>query len=650
MLAAMSRPTLLMARDAKFLVLAAIFITVGAYWTGLQGPFLLDDNTNLDVIRRWLAGDVSLGDVLMSRVSSPFGRPLAMASFALSAWLSGYTPFAFKLGNLLVHLACGAVIYLLVRRIALRDPNLRSLGALVAALVATLWLLHPLQVSTVLYAIQRMAQLSAFFMLSGMWLYMAARERLERGPSRPALTGLFIGVPLLTAAGFLCKENALLLPALCLVLELGCFRPSMRSRPAKLFFGAFLWLPAAAAAAFVAMKPAKLLGGYVQRDFTWWERLLTQARALCSYLWNIVAPNPPRMGVYTDDFALSTGLLSPPSTLVAIVALTAISVAAWHLRRRIPALFVGWGLFLFGHAIESTLFPLELYFEHRNYLPMLGVVYALVGLVFAAGERLRASGLRTGRIGAVLGIALVSLYAFGTHGRARVWGDEQLLVESAAATHPGSMRAQLAVVSNAIARNDLARARQALTALTRSAEPRVRAQGHLNRINLDCAARHTADPADLQSAIADAPTHLSTDEAGTFRLLFRNTRKPCAGVNDQVLGSAASHFASRATRQPDRFGAKAELRYVAAQFYARAGDWESALPQAKLAWQPNMPAAAAVLLIQGHLANGDIGAAERIYAEAERRADPTNGGDVAGMRWLRAQIVAAREKSPLLAR
>ena len=629
----------------KLLLVLALLLTGLLYRQGLHGPFLLDDAVNLSVIQDWLAHKSSLGDVVFNTTASPYGRPLSMASLALSAWLGGYTPFAFKLGNLIVHLLCGSVLYLLIRRVALCAPGLQPRASWVAALVTAMWLLHPLQASTVLYAVQRMAQTSVLFMFLGLWLFVAMRVRLEQGPSRAALAGLFLGLPLLTVAGFLSKENALLLPALCLVLELGCFAgPPARPRAVNAFFGLYLALPLLAGSVVFALNPARLLGGYVSRDFDWQERLLTQARALCDYLWRIVVPNPPRMGVYTDDFAISTGLMSPPSTLVSILVLLALTGAAWKLRRKVPALFVGWGLFMVGHAMESSLLPLELYFEHRNYLPMAGVLYALVGLVFAAGDVLRASGMQVHRIGGVLSIGILALLAFGTHGRARTWGDEALLVESAVAAHPDSMRAQLAVVDAAVRRNDLPRAAIALDAMTNSDNAKVRAQGHLNRINLACASQHSADARDLELAVHDAPARIGKDESETFSLLLSNTSMPCAGISDGLLADAAATFADRALSQPDWFRPKAELRHTAASFHARHGDWAKAKPLAQLAWQPGMPAAASLVLINAQLATYDLEGAERTYNEALVRIDPAQPQDAAGMRWLRAQIDATRQQ------
>jgi hypothetical protein len=624
-------------RPSNWLILFAMAITVAIYWVGLHGPFLLDDGANFEVLKLWSVGRASLTDVLASG-QGMFGRPISMAALALNTLLGGLTPFSFKLGNVAVHLLCGAVIYLLVRRIASHDARLQQRAEVVAALIASLWLLHPLHASTVLYSIQRMTQMSALFVLLGMLLYMAMRDRLERGTSPTALIGLFAGIPALTVAAFLCKENGVLLPLMCFVLELGCFR-TPRPRAAKAFSGLFVLLPLLAGAVAFAINPARLLGGYAIRTFDWQQRLLTQPRALCDYLWQTVAPNPSRMGIYTDDFAVSTGLIYPYSTLPAILLLLGITVAALRLRRRLPALFVGWGIFLAGHAMESTILPLELYFEHRNYLPMLGLLYTLTGLAFAAYDRSIERGYRAERMGTAIVVALLVLLAFGTYGRARVWSSQQTLAESAVAAHPDSMRAQLAVVSDALGRGDTVRARSALDAWIRSSRPRWRAQGHLNRINLDCATRHAADPTDLAAAVQQAPSRVTQDEATSFSLLVRNTQKPCTGINDAALALAAAAFADAARSQPDSLSIKAELRHSAASLHARTGDWAAALPQAKLAWQPRMPAATSAVLVQAQLGTGDIAGAERTYAQARARATPA---DTAGLQWLRGRIDSAK--------
>ena len=48
------------------------------------------------------------------------------------------------------------------------------------ALASCLWLLHALHVSTVLYTVQRMAQLSALFVFAGLLVYSYGRQRQRR--------------------------------------------------------------------------------------------------------------------------------------------------------------------------------------------------------------------------------------------------------------------------------------------------------------------------------------------------------------------------------------------------------------------------------------------------------------------------------------
>lgn len=620
----------------------ALVLTCLVYLPGLRGPFVLDDLYNLQPIEAWLKGQVSLQALLFNGTSGMFGRPLAMATLALSASLGGFEPFAFKLGNLLVHLLCGGSIFLLVRHLGQLDPRLRGMGDGTAVLVATLWLLHPLQASTVLYSVQRMAQMSTLFVLVGLWLFVSMRSRIQRGPDRNTLIALFAGIPALLAAGFLSKENALLLPALCLVVELGYYRDAERPREIKAFFGLYLLLPLLAGLAWFAIEPARLLGGYLRRDFDLQERLLTQARALCDYLWKVVAPNPPRMGVYTDDFIVSTGLLSPATTLASILVLLAISATAWKLRARLPALFVGWGIFLVGHSIESSVIPLEIYYEHRNYLPLLGVLLALVGMAVAAGDALGNRGVRSGRIGRVLCGALIALLAFGTFARATIWSSPESLALTAVANHPHSVRANMALVDAALDHGNRELVAQSLQRLTEAENPRTRASGYLNRFYLACALDNAGNPDDLMRGVAQMPARMTYAEPELFGLLFERSAAGCGEVDAAMLGVALAGMVDRAVEQPDSDWAKWQLRYLAARFYERAGLWTRTRQQAQLAWQPGAEPAVAGLLVRAYVATGDLAGAERVYAQAATRIDKASPGDVAGLRWLRSHIEAAR--------
>jgi len=634
------------ARLAGLVLVVASIITILVYWIGLQGPFLLDDDANLRSIPEWLDGNLGLSSLLFERGAGVVGRPLAMATFALNAWVGGYAPFPLKLGNLIVHLLCGLSIFAFLRLLLRRDPLLRTRAPLYAAVVASLWLLHPLHASTVLYVVQRMAQLSTLFILLGLWLYVAMRQRLENGPSLLASTGLLLGVPALTALAFLSKENGILLPLLCAVVEVAYFSGKIRPGSVRAFHLLYTLLPLLAGAILFALKPDRILGGYGGRDFTFAQRMLSQPRALADYLWKLVVPNTPGMGVYTDDFVASTSLFTPFTTLVALLALIAISVAVWHWRKSLPGLFFGWLIFLVAHMLEAGPIPLELYFEHRNYLPSVGIIVALLTLAVAGGYKLERGGLRPGRIGAVLVVGVFAVLTFGTHGRAQVWRSARLIAESSLLAHPHSLRANVAVMTAAIADGDRQSANAAVERLIESPTERHRSLGHSFRLLMECEFDHQGRPEDLHAFSVQSPLPLTLAEAQPFYLIYHATeQKGCGKVTDVMFATALAQLADRAKTNSDQDLIKIRIRYQSASFFARAQQWLPAVAQAKLAWQPNADSPIALPLILAQLHLGDVKGAKRTLEQVESRADPTNLDDKSNIDWLRKQVTSAESAS-----
>lgn len=631
-----------------WLVLAlASVVTVLVYWIGLHGPFLLDDKANLRSIPEWLDGTLGLHSLLFERGAGTFGRPLSMASFALNAWIGGYSPFALKLGNLITHLLCGLAIFAFLRLLLRRDPLLQPRASLSAAIIASLWLLHPLHASTVLYVVQRMAQLSTLIILLGLTFYVALRQKVEDSPSAAASTGLLVGIPVITVLAFLSKENGLLLPLLCAVIELAYFSGTRRPRPVRAFHFLYVVLPMLAAAALFLLKPERILAGYSARDFTFAERMLSQPRVLCDYIWKIVLPNPPRMGVYTDDFIVSTGLLAPNTTLISILLLLATTISVWHWRKVLPGLFFGWFFFLVAHALEAGPIPLELYFEHRNYLPSVGILVALTTLVLAVGGALARIGMRPGRIGVVLTVGVCAVLAFGTHGRAQVWRSERLIAESSLLAHPHSLRANTAVMSSSIRDGDRENANAAVERLITSPTARHRSLGRSFRLLLECEFDHKGRLEDLQAFADQSPLPLTLAEAQPFNLIYFVTAKHgCGEVTDLMIGEALARLADRARAYPDDNVAKIRLRYQSASFLVRARQWPAALTQAKLAWQPNSEPPVSLPLVLSQLHMNDIQGAEQTLRDVESRADASNAQEQRAIDWMRKRIYSARATLP----
>lgn len=426
---------------------AAALLAMAIYLPGLPGTFVFDDISNIVDNPALQIRDLSGQSLLQAALSSPGGglmRPISMLSFALDAYFWGLSPLAFKLTNLLIHLACGVALGFLAREILTaltEDPQealpRREIGWLSLG-VTLLWCVHPLNLTAVLYAVQRDTCLAGLCSALAMLAYLVGRRR-ERG-GRSGAWFIWCWTPLATLAGILSKESAALVPVFLLLIEftvLG-FRASgpRMSRHAAAFFGVFLLLPGLGIAAVAVLHPATLFAGYAGRDYTLYERLLSESRVLVDYLRWALLPNLEQLGLYHDDIAASHGLLDPPSTLACCCVIAALLVAALAVRRRLPLLSLGVLWFFAGHLIESTVLPLELAFEHRNYLPLFGLILGVVGTLYLFARR-RGEGRL---VVVMLAIGTVAMAA-ATATRASDWDNELSFARTEARHHPASPRA-----------------------------------------------------------------------------------------------------------------------------------------------------------------------------------------------------------------
>ncbi|HLO94360.1 MAG TPA: hypothetical protein VK195_08585 [Burkholderiaceae bacterium] len=416
-------------------------LAAAVMWPGRGGDFIFDDLPNIvDNTRLHL---VSLAPEGLKRAAFSYepgggSRPLAMLSFALDHWRAGgLDAAAFKGTNLLIHALTVLVLAALMRRVlaAARWPEARA--DVVALGLALAWGVHPLQVSSVLYVVQRMQTLGTLFIVSGLWSYMAARQSQQAG-RRSLPYWLLLALSL--ALGLASKEDTVLLPLFTLVLELTVLRfQGVGGQPSQAWrrgYAAFVGL-GAVAYLFVIAPHYWHTDAYPGRTFSSAERLLTQARVLMMYLGQSVLPLPARLPFYYDDLAASRGWLEPATTLLSVLALAALAVWAWIWRRRRPVFATGVLWFLAGHFLTSNVLNLELAFEHRQQWPLVGVLMALADLGCLALDRLKASR----GIPALVGLLLVATLCGLTWLRASTWGDPFLFAMQGPQWAPESSRA-----------------------------------------------------------------------------------------------------------------------------------------------------------------------------------------------------------------
>jgi hypothetical protein len=428
-----------------FIVGLMLLLAAGwlVYRPGLSGDFLFDDFGNLPAIGATGPIDhwATFWRYITSGAADPTGRPLTLLSFLLDARDWPASPGPFKITNVLLHLLNGALLAVVLLRLG-RALRLEGTRARIAALFgAGAWLLHPLLVSTTLYIVQREAMLPATFTLLGMFGWMASREALARGHMRRGLAGLLVSAWGCTLLATLSKANGVLLPLLLLLMEWIVLAPRQSAptptgdRWLRRSVWILLVLPTALLALWLLISvPGQMRGAGEIRDWTMGQHLLTEPRVLIDYLRLLFVPHAHSSGLFNDAFPASTGWLHPGSTLPCVLAVLALIGAGFALRRHAPAVALALLFYFAAQVLESGWIPLELYYEHRNYLPSM-LLFWPIGIGLGTPGALR--WLRA-LVAAVILIWLASL----TLERASLWenGYKQALVW--AALNPDSARAQ----------------------------------------------------------------------------------------------------------------------------------------------------------------------------------------------------------------
>lgn len=420
-------------RRALLVVIAAICACSVAivYWSGLGGEFFFDDQANIHHVEELKLDSLSLAalkEAWGAGVAGPGGRPVAQITFALNYFFDGLSPYSYKVTNLVIHLAAGILIFLVARCLRLTP--------VFAGVATMLWLLNPIQVTSVLYVVQRMTSLSALFLLAAFLFHMKGREC---GGIRGGLS-LLVAWCMFFPLSFLSKETGALFPLFVLAWEL-LFR---RDAHGKL--ECFSKIVAVGAGGCIvlggvyAVLPMGqwLWAGYDMRSFSLGERALTEGRVLWIYLGLILLPRLGAYGLFHDDIVLSSGVWEPWTTFPALLGLFGLIAVAWQARQRATLLSFGILWFLIGHALESSILPLEIAHEHRNYLPSFGVVLVLAWVLMELAQT--AGWKRT--LSVTLAVAMIAYSAVVTSLRAHQFGDELRRTQFEVLHHPESARAQ----------------------------------------------------------------------------------------------------------------------------------------------------------------------------------------------------------------
>lgn len=432
---------------SRYIALASLAVVLVLGWflyaPALSGTFLLDDQSNLGALKR-IDGWESAVEFVASGDAGPVGRPLALASFLPQASSMESGPRAFLQFNILLHLFNAALLACFFHQLCLARRIEHRTALFVAVASAAVWLFMPLLATASLMVVQRMTTLSATFMFLGLIGYLWSRASIDERPGR-ALIGMSASLIAGTVLAVLSKENGALLPTLVLAMEATILeRPrTLESRRWRAWTLVFLVVPTISIVAYLATAVPYGELTVLKRNFSGWERLLTETRILWEYLLNAFVPRPAQFGPFHDGHPVARTILDPITFAAFFGWVVTLGLAiAWRRRYPVVAFAVLW--FVGGHLLESSVLKLELYFEHRNYVPIVGPVFALCFL--AARAPIEKKGLvyaGLGLYGLVNAAVLVGLTT--------LWGQPAVAAHLWHERHPASVRATTHLASYELA-------------------------------------------------------------------------------------------------------------------------------------------------------------------------------------------------------
>ena len=323
-------------------------------------------------------------------------RPVVYLSIMLNYQLSGLNVVGWHVFNIGIHIANGFLVYLFIlRTLTVASLKARYAGQAkwMALFGALLFAIHPIQTESVTYIITRSELLATFFYLGAILLFSSGAQT---GKGRYYWAAFFSAV---LAMGS--KEWAVTLPAVILlydylILSEGNFR-TVLSRWWVYILLVLSWWPVLrtmnlfaqnSSIGFNMRAPSSAASGAAPRKaLTPWTYLLTSLNVIWTYIRLLFLPINQNIDY---DYPVARTLFEFPTLLSFIGHIIVVGAAFWLYKKK------GWIVIPFGVAwfyitlspVQSFVPVMDVIFEHRLYLPSIGLFIAFIAAYEALFMRL----------------------------------------------------------------------------------------------------------------------------------------------------------------------------------------------------------------------------------------------------------------------
>ncbi|MCB2218096.1 MAG: tetratricopeptide repeat protein [Desulfobulbaceae bacterium] len=422
-----------------------LLVTLICYTNSFHASWQLDDEPNILENPLIQISDLSFYQIKRSMYARPGSgiiyRPIPCLTLGLNWFFGQKEVFGYHLINFIIHFTTCYLLYLCISQLLktgvlsgrFTDREIQF----IAILAALFWAVNPIQTQAVTYIVQRMASMAAMFSVASIYCYLLARAR----KTQPARIAYLIFSVFFYFCAILSKENSATLPLILPIIELFFFQTQLNHKSFWQYLPRSLLLGVIVVIAGFVIRPEGIdfiVNYYENRPFTLTERLLTEQRIIVFYLSQLFFPAPWRLSV-EHDFVLSSSLLTPWTTVFAILINLMLIVGAFLFKNRQPLFSFAILFFYTGHLVESTFVPLELVFEHRNYLPSLFLFVPVAQLIlFLLKTVAHHRPIYYALIGTT--IIIVIFFGYSTYERNKAWQTKESLWLDAAAKAPHSAR------------------------------------------------------------------------------------------------------------------------------------------------------------------------------------------------------------------
>jgi tetratricopeptide (TPR) repeat protein len=424
-------------REVLFLCFCAVLVFF-IYSNTLGAPFTFDDTFRIQNNPHIRLTQLTPGGLAEAGFESGNSlRPIPYITFALNYYFQQYDVWGYHLVNILIHIITGIFLYFLVKN-TLNLPTLRSKYETykwLPLLTTLIWIVHPLHTQSVTYIVQRMNSMAAMFYVLSLYLYIKARIAEKRIKKWTLFSACVISG--LLALGS--KQNAVTLPLYIVLYEWYFFQDLSKSwvRQNLKYFVGIVVLIGLIAFIYLGANPLERLSAirdFANKEFTFTERVLTQFRVVIYYISLLIFPHPSRLNL-DYDFPLSHSLIDPVTTLFSMVAIGGLIGLAIYLakKKRLLSFCILW---FFGNlAIESSVIPLGIIFEHRTYLPsmLVSLLAVSIGYRYIKPQWAKAAAL-------CVVLVVITVFSVWTYERNSIWSDEVTLWRDCVAKSPKKPR------------------------------------------------------------------------------------------------------------------------------------------------------------------------------------------------------------------